>query len=1009
MSELVNLTDLSAEQQLAVSHPMEPVAIIAGAGSGKTTVMSARVLHLINSKQVESEQILGLTFTNKAASQLRNRIAKQLGKDFQDKLPNIATYHSFARQLLIDHGAALGIEPDHRTLTDTARAQLALKVLRETKTELVQLDYSIGRIVEMLLKLDELLAEHLLTSSEVINFDNDWAAQLATLRPNDDIRKAMSVASQRIELLAVVEEFRSSKAQLGLVDFADQMRLAVELLQVNPDLAANLKMQYKCVLLDEYQDTSVAQQQMLLLAFGDGHSVTAVGDPLQSIYAWRGASAETTRSFPYLFPTKIGEPAKVLSLSENYRSAGSILEAANQLIAPVRVANPGAIELKQGNLKFGRGEVAIGCFEKAIDEVAGIVEQIKSLLESGAKPDDIAVLGRTSSVLLKIHEALTTAEIPAALIGVETISKTPEVVEIISLIEAAADPLASAAVARLLISPRLNIGDRDLAALAYRAGEIAAEVTVDPNFPAEFQSLDSLTQASLADALSDLGSVQLSAAGKLRMQQLAADIESIRNVNNAVDAVWKAVLVLNMDIELFANPTSRITQRSNVVAGFVDLVRTWSESTDDPSVAAFIAWIKTARRFDSVPKIEVPLVDGAISLLTIHRAKGLEWPHVFVPDVTKTVFPSSRGRSVFTAVVDAIAHSLRGDRNSLPADPIADRSSLTDFKDQVRQYSLEEELRLAYVAITRAQSTVTITTSWWGDTQKQLRGPSVIYNEIAATATKSISDFAEPDLATNPYLEEVDIYRTQANPNYRAKLKQVAAEVVSANTPHTPAGLSATELQLVAAWDTALDWLLTGQRQATVELPNLVTASNLIKAIRAPEEFANALLRPMPAPPSRAALSGTSVHLKIENYYKQATLIDIDDLLRPAELSDQAAQAAFEAFENSKYADLKPTAIEWSFQLPVGDILVPGRIDAIYELGGKSVLVDWKTGNPKHADQLQLAIYKMAWAQLQNVELKDIAARFVFLPDLIEVEATADLSYEQLYELLLTSLAESQR
>jgi DNA helicase-2/ATP-dependent DNA helicase PcrA len=1008
MSQLVKLTDLSDEQQIAVKHPMEPVAIIAGAGSGKTTVMSARVLHLIETKQVESEQILGLTFTNKAASQLRSRIAKQLGKDFQDKLPNIATYHSFARQLLIDHGAALGIEPDHRTLTDTARAQLALKVLRETKAELIQLNYSTGRIVEMLLKLDELLAEHLLTSSEVINFDHNWGSQLATLRPNDDIRKAMSVAAQRVELLAVVEEFRETKSQLGLVDFADQMRLAVELLQTDPDLVTNLKLQYQCVLLDEYQDTSVAQQQMLLLAFGDGHSVTAVGDPLQSIYAWRGASAETTRSFPYLFRTKSGEPAKVLSLSENYRSAESILAAANKLISPVRAANPGAIELTQGNLEFGSGEVLVGCFEKSTDEVAGIVQQVQALLETGTKPDEIAVLGRTSSTLLKIHEALTAEQIPAALIGVETISKTPEVVEIISLIEAAADPLASAAVARLLISPRLNIGDRDLAALAHRAGEIAAEVVVDPDYPAEFKSLDSLTQASLADALSDLGTVQLSAAGKLRMQQLAADIDSIRNVNNAVDAVWKAIMLLNMDIELFANPTSRITQRSNVIAGFVDLIRSWSESTDDPSVAAFITWIKTARRFDSVPKIEVPLVDGAISLLTIHRAKGLEWPHVFVPDVTKTVFPSSRGRSVFTAVVDAIPHSLRGDRNSLPVDPVADRNSLTEFKDQVRQYSLEEELRLAYVAVTRAQRTVTITTSWWGDTQKQLRGPSVIYSEIAATATKFINDFTEPKEAANPYLLEVDVYRTQANPKYRAQLKQIAAEVVAAVSPTTPSDLTATELLQVNAWDTAMDWLLTGRGQSRVELPNSVTASNLIKAIRTPEEFASALLRPMPAPPSQGALSGTSVHLKIEKFYKQATLIDIDELLKPTEFSDFTA-AAYEAFENSKYADLKPTAIEWSFQLPVGEILVPGRIDAVYKINGKSVLVDWKTGNPRHADQLQLAIYKMAWSQLQQVELRDISARFVFLPDLVEVEAIDEMSYEQLYELLLTSLAEPQR
>ena len=245
MSALVEVAKLSAEQQLAVSYPTKPVAIIAGAGSGKTTVMSARVLHLIETKQVESEEILGLTFTNKAASELRNRIAKQLGKEFQDKLPSIATYHAFARQLLIDHGASIGIEPDHRTLTDTARAQLALKVLRETKTEIFQLDYSTGRLVEMLLKLDELLAEHLLEAQEVKEFDANWIEQLTAISTNADIRKAITVANQRIELLELVAEFRATKQQQGLVDFADQMRLSVNLLTLNPDLVQNLKQRYK--------------------------------------------------------------------------------------------------------------------------------------------------------------------------------------------------------------------------------------------------------------------------------------------------------------------------------------------------------------------------------------------------------------------------------------------------------------------------------------------------------------------------------------------------------------------------------------------------------------------------------------------------------------------------------------------------------------------------------------------------------------------------------------------
>jgi len=1006
MSDLVSFDKLSEEQLRAAKYEASPLAIIAGAGTGKTTVMSARVVHLVNSGQVQPEQILGLTFTNKAASQLRTRIAKQLGKEFQDQLPTISTYHSFARQLLIDHGAILGIEPDHKTLTDSARAQLALKVLSKTQLEITQLDYSTGRLIEMLLNLDDLLAEHLLDFNKLAQFDQEWIEQLQPIATNEDVRTAISVAGQRIELIELVNEFRTLKHQLGFIDFADQMRLSVELLSMDSELSAKLKQQYQCVLLDEYQDTSVAQQQMLLLAFGDGHSVTAVGDPLQSIYAWRGASADTTRSFPQLFRTRSDLPAQVLSLSENYRSAASVLTSANEVIASLRTANPGSKPLVQGNTELGMGAVRVGCYERVSDEIAAIVAEISTFIDNGVKVDEIAVLGRTAASLLKIHQSLISAGIPAALVGVETISRTPEVVEILSLVEAAADPLASAAVARLLISPRLNIGDRDLAELAKRAAELAADVNPDANLPTEFAVLDLLKQASLSDSLLDLGNSKISAAGKVRMRQLAEDIESVRTAGNALDSVWRAIQVLNMDIELYANPTSRITQRANVVAGFVDLVRGWTESSDDQSVAAFISWVNASRRFKIVPKIEVPLVSGAVSLLTIHRAKGLEWPHVFIPEVTATVFPTSQSRSVFTSVVDALPHSLRGDRNSLPSDPIADKKSIKGFKDAVKQYALDEELRLFYVALTRAQHSVTVTSSWWGDTQKGCRGPSPFYRELAKSATTVLSEFPEPDQdQPNPYLVEEDIYRTQANPQYREKLTKLANEVLANQGELTQVEeLTEAEQNQLAAWDQAIGWLTTAPEETTVTLPNLLTATNLIKVINSPAEIAQNLMRPLPTAPARVAASGTAVHAKIEGYYKMATLIDLDELVADPPLPDEMVVTAFAAFEDSPYAKLRPIAVEWGFQLPIGAILISGRVDAVFEINGMPVLVDWKTGSQRNADPMQLAIYRLAWAIHKKLDITQVKARFVFLPDLTEIEANQEITTERVMDLVMESI-----
>jgi len=1004
MSNLVSQSELSAEQQAAVDYPTQPVAVIAGAGTGKTSVMSARVLHLVTSGQVDSEALLGLTFTNKAASELKSRIAKQLGKKYQDTLPTVSTYHSFARQLLIDFGAALGIEPDHRTLTDSSRAQLALEVLQKTQVSIKHLNYTSGRLVEMLMKLDDLLAEHLLNPESLTEFDLNWLSDLSTLSGNEDVRKAITVAQQRIELVEVVKEFRIAKHQLSLVDFADQMRLSVDLLSLADDVVNQLRDRHLCVLLDEYQDTSVAQQRMLQLAFGDGHSVTAVGDPLQSIYAWRGASADTTSSFPFQFRTKAQVPAEVLSLSNNYRSGQKILDAANQVISPVRANQPGSIPLKQGNLNLDLGTVQVGCYQTSKDEVAAIVEQVKSLINEGVKFDDIAILGRTANTLLKVHQALVAAEVPAALIGVETIARTPEVVEILSLMEVAANPLANGAVARLLISPRLNIGDRDLAALAAHSKKLVQDVLADPDLPIGFESLDSLTQSSLADALTDLSNAHLSKEAQIRMSQLNSDIAAVRGAVNALEAVWRAINCLNLDIELYANPTSQITQRSNVVNGFIDLVRRWLDSTDDQSVIAFMSWVNAAKRFSSIPKIDVPLVAGAVSLMTIHRAKGLEWPYVFIPEVTKDVFPTSQGRSVFTTTVDALPHSLRGDNLSLPPDPSADKKSLKDFKSANREYSDLEELRLFYVALTRAQKLVTVTSYWWGDTQKNPRGPSRLYSSLLEAKPTVLADFPAPsDAVQNPFIEEKDVYRVQANQDYREKLNQIAQEVIQTQSIQTPDSLTDQDLNRVNEWDLAINWLTSKQETMAVTLPNLLTTSNLMSAINRPKEYAEQLIRPIPVEPHISSHRGTTVHSKIENYFKQAALIDLDDLLGNPVRVDEFARAAFTAFEKSHYAQLRPTAIEWSFQLPLGKLLISGRVDAVFEIDGQIVLIDWKTGRVKSADQLQLAIYRLAWSEVNQVPMSEIKSKFVFLPDLDEVEADLIVTKEQLIEKLVNS------
>ncbi|MEV7027099.1 UvrD-helicase domain-containing protein, partial [Kitasatospora sp. NPDC093558] len=351
LKELLGIP-FNREQMAAIGAPLEPAVIVAGAGSGKTTVMAARVVWLVGSGAVRPDEVLGLTFTNKAAGELAERVRTALlragvtDRDDTEPLgePEISTYHAFAGRLLKEHGLRIGVEPDVRLLADATRFQLAAKVLRTSPGPYPALTGTFANLVADLIALDGELAEHLVEPAALRAHDEDLLDALATAKlTNDDLRAVPATARARLELLRLVEEYRRRKAAAGLMDFGDQIAAAARLAQRRPEVGELLRGQYRVVLLDEYQDTSVAQRLMLAGLFGagpddqgTGHPVTAVGDPCQAIYGWRGASVANLDEFPRHFPKAGGRPAARYALSENRRSGGRLLAFANELAAPLR-------------------------------------------------------------------------------------------------------------------------------------------------------------------------------------------------------------------------------------------------------------------------------------------------------------------------------------------------------------------------------------------------------------------------------------------------------------------------------------------------------------------------------------------------------------------------------------------------------------------------------------------------------------------------------------------------
>ena len=352
-------TPLSDEQLRAVTAPLEPSVVVAGAGSGKTTVMCARVVWLVGRGMVAPEQVLGLTFSRKAAAELASRIRVALARlgpvhdgaadrpleaAVEVGEPTVSTYHAYAGSLITEHGLRLGIEPDLRVVADATRYQLAARVVAGAPASATTLSHHLPTVVEYVLELDSQLQDHLVSPDAVHQHDRRLRARLAAEEQTAGVLRAVDVSGARDDLLGLVAAYRQAKDEAGIAEFADQMaggaRLAIEC----PEVGDAERERFRVVLLDEYQDTSVSQRRMLQGLFADdrgrGHPVTAVGDPCQAIYGWRGASADNIDAFPQHFPKVDGSEAALHHLTVNRRCASGVLDLANLLAQPLYEAHP---------------------------------------------------------------------------------------------------------------------------------------------------------------------------------------------------------------------------------------------------------------------------------------------------------------------------------------------------------------------------------------------------------------------------------------------------------------------------------------------------------------------------------------------------------------------------------------------------------------------------------------------------------------------------------------------
>ncbi|MFD5185731.1 UvrD-helicase domain-containing protein [Streptomyces sp. NPDC058372] len=757
LKELLGIP-FTPEQTACITAPPAPQVIVAGAGSGKTTVMAARVVWLVGTGQVAPEQVLGLTFTNKSAGELAERVRKalaQAGITEPEPLappgagpddghspgePVISTYHAFAGRLLTDHGLRLGLEPSTRLLADATRFQLAARVLREAPGTHPALTRSFPDLVGDLLALDGELSEHLASPERLRRHDEELLDTLETTPlTNTDLRKIPEVARARHDLAGLVERYRAAKRERDLIDFGDQIALSATLADSHPAVGALLREEFRVVLLDEYQDTSVAQRILLagLFGHGTGHPVTAVGDPCQAIYGWRGASVANLDDFPDHFPAADGTPAARHSLSENRRSGGRLLDLANTMAAPLRAMHTGVEALRPAPGAERDGTVRCALLDTHAEELAWLGDQIAHLVATGTPPGEIAVLCRTAGDFGAIQSTLVDREVPVEVVGLSGLLHLPEVADLVAVCEVLQDPGANASLVRLLTGPRWRIGPRDLALLGRRARllvrrERAGDDDPDRRLAEAVEGVDPAEVISLADALDTFldGSADddlpFSAEARVRYAQLATELRDLRRslADPLMDVLHRVLTTTGLEVELSSSPHALAARRRETLSNFLDVAASFAAQEKDASLLAFLAFLRTAAQYEKGLDNALPGGENTVKVLTAHKSKGLEWDVVAVPGLVAKQFPSEQGREKWTAQPRVLPHPLRGDAATLPGVDALNAKGLKAFQEAMRDHQHTEELRLGYVTFTRPRKLLLGSGHWWGPTQKRPRGPS---------------------------------------------------------------------------------------------------------------------------------------------------------------------------------------------------------------------------------------------------------------------------------------------
>jgi DNA helicase-2/ATP-dependent DNA helicase PcrA len=922
--EEIILDGLNEAQRGAVLHDSGPLLIVAGAGTGKTTVLTRRIAHLITSRKARPEEILALTFTEKAAREMSERVDQLVPYGYTESL--IATFHAFGDRMLREHSTAAGLPADFRVLS---RAD-EMVFLRERLFSLPLRRFrplgDPARHLSTLVEFTSRAKDEDVSPQDLLDFAQ--ARLLAIENQSDD--EARAEQEEMLDLIEAAEFFKSQQAELSaaaLVDFGDQIHLALKLLRHRPDVAFGLRKRFRYILVDEFQDTNHAQLELLRLIVGPGApNITVVGDDDQAIYRWRGAAPANLIHFLSLYP----DAARVV-LRQNYRSTQEVLDTAHRLIT---YNNPHRLEAITGLNKRlvaerGAGEkVAHWGFPNASAEADAVAKAIGEFRNGSMPLSDMVILVRNNADADPFLRALNMLGLPHRFSGGAGLFERPEVRSLIAFL-------------RLVASP-----DDSVSAWALAFSEIYAFDALDLSRMSRYATrktrplLEVLRELETNEDLASIKGPSRDAA-KCFVADIDRGVCSMASRRTG-EALYEFLKESGYLSRLASVSSAKDERRVANIARFFEIVRGFTDIAEHDNIPAFVARFDLLREAGEDPAaIEVQEGD-AVNIMTVHKAKGLEYRVVFVASCVDQKFPLRR----------------RADPLPLPAALLKSDISQGDAH-------LMEERRLFYVGMTRAKDHLILTSA----------------DDYGAGTTRKVSRFVVEAL-------DLPAPRIRAARSSPFETIAAAAPVPAESSSGFPASESTEPESLSLAMAPPL-------RLSFRQVDDYLTC---------PLKYRFVHRNRIPLLTHHRVVYGSAIHQAVQEMFKarQAgapfSAADLVAAFRRAWVSegflsreheelrlDEGAKTLTRFFERESQDPLRPTGVEEEFSFPIGRTRVMGRYDLVVKTDLGVTILDFKTGDVGTAakaqyraeESLQLAIYALAHFRITGVLPARVELRFL--------------------------------